>query len=520
MRFKIRRVCIWVILVQVFLITLHVIFYQNFTGLNAISTRKKDVLIFTYVRRQATNKTVDNTTIHIEYRKGKHNDKKEASDRDNPGRIFTKILQTTVTTRQIVDKTVHNISQTRKRKMMSPVRKCNDVEFDARVEENYDWQTVDNETAFVFSSYYVEKTKTIIIIGARSQHHMGYFCLFWHDNKGKHTAEQVDASVKQLPEGHDLWYSAVFFECKLSSHNVLPSHVSVVRAPCSKPANILKVRDTLQPERYPRRFTVCLTPLNTNYGRAYELVEWIELNRIMGAEKFVIYNHSISDNIATILDYYRGKHLVDIVQWRLPMNTDTKNGTKLPEIHYFGQIVALHDCLYRNKAESEFIVNIDLDEFIVPHDNNVSHWSDMIKQLPMEPGAYIFRSTFFRKEWENVYLSSKELVDKYRLITLQKLNHEEQIFPVRRRSKYFARTFDVRQVMIHGVQFLPTKKKAHSVPVEVGLLHHYRDWENEMSLPEIKVFDDTIPRKYSKTLIERVAKLWSILKDVKMDAVN
>jgi hypothetical protein len=57
------------------------------------------------------------------------------------------------------------------------------------------------------------------------------------------------------------------------------------------------------------------------------------------------------------------------------------------------------------------------------------------------------------------------------------------------------------------------------VPVEVGLLHHYRDWENEMSLPEIKVFDDTIPRKYSKTLIERVAKIWSILKDVKMDAV-
>jgi hypothetical protein len=90
--------------------------------------------------------------------------------------------------------------------MISPLRKCNDVEFDARVEENYDWQTVDNETAFVFSSYYVEKTKTIIIIGARSQHHMGYFCLFWHDNKGKHTAEQVDASVKQLPEGHDLWY--------------------------------------------------------------------------------------------------------------------------------------------------------------------------------------------------------------------------------------------------------------------------------------------------------------------------
>ncbi|XP_060567210.1 uncharacterized protein LOC132725997 [Ruditapes philippinarum] len=263
MRFKIRRVCICVILVQVFLITLHVIFYQNFTGLNTLSTRKKDVHIFTYVRRQATNKTIDNTTLHTEYRKGKHNDKNGATDRDNPGRIFTKLLQTTVTTRQKVEKIAHNTSQTRKRKMMSLGRKCLDVEFDARVEENDDWQTVDSNTAFVFSSYYVEKTKTIIIIGARSQHHLGYFCLLWHDNNGKHTAEQVDASVKKLPEGHDLWYSAVFFECKLSSHNILPSHVSVVRAPCSKPANILKVRGTVQPEQYPRRFTVCLTPLNT-----------------------------------------------------------------------------------------------------------------------------------------------------------------------------------------------------------------------------------------------------------------
>lgn len=283
--------------------------------------------------------------------------------------------------------------------------------------------------------------------------------------------------------------------------------------------NVMKVHKTISAKNYPRRFTVCLAPLNNKYGRAYELVEWIELNRILGAEKFIIYNYSISDNIADVLDYYRSIQLVDIVQWGLPMNTETNNDT-LPEIHYFGQTVALNDCLYRNKAESEFIVNLDLDEFIVPRDQNVSNWSDMIKLLPNQPGAYTFRSTFYRKEWESIYLSNKELINKYRLVTLQKLYHEDKIFPVSKRSKYFARTLECRQVMIHSVQFLPTKKKAHSVAVEIGLVHHYRDWENEMSLPEIKVFDETIPRKYCNLLIENVAKVWSILKDVEMEILN
>lgn len=307
------------------------------------------------------------------------------------------------------------------------------------------------------------------------------------------------------------------FECALTSFGGVALHVSLVTDRCGTPSNLLKLQMTTKPDKYPRRFTVCLTPLNTHYRRAYELVEWVELNRILGAEKFVIYNHSSAENVLKVLDFYREKRLVEVVQWQLPMNVRTFNRTKLPDIHYFGQIIALQDCLYRNKIDSEFIVNTDLDEFIIPRGNNVTSWNQMLKHLRNTSGAYLFLNTFFRKEWENTFFSNKEKVNKYKLVTLQKLHHEEKIYPVKVRSKFFARTEMVRRVMIHSVLYLPSKNIAQPVPEETGLLHHYRDWENELSLPNTKVFDDTVPRKYGETLLKNVELVWSQLRNARME---
>lgn len=323
---------------------------------------------------------------------------------------------------------------------------------------------------------------------------------------------------QRISSSFNFRYTASFFEFKLTSHTV-PTHVSLITKHCELPQNVLKVHLTRRPVPYSRRFTVCLTPLNFQYGRAYELVEWIELNRMLGAEKFIVYNHSSAINIVSVLDFYSKRGLVEVVQWRLPMENQTFQINKSPnpiEIHYFGQIAALHDCLYRNKAYSELIVNIDIDEFIIPHDNNMTTWTDILKQLDNTSAAYIFRNTFFRKEWENENNTDKSLVDKLRLVTLQKLYHEVKVFPPKQRSKYFARTADVTQVLVHDVRYLFRRQKTYIVPVELGTLHHYRDWGNEIDLPNTKVRDDTIPRKFGADLISNVENVWSELTDVRM----
>ncbi|XP_060567242.1 glycosyltransferase family 92 protein F13G3.3-like [Ruditapes philippinarum] len=253
-------------------------------------------------------------------------------------------------------------------------------------------------------------------------------------------------------------------------------------------------------------FTVCLTPLNFRYNRYYEIIEWIELNRILGAEQFIVYNYSSGSNVQNVLEYYSKRGIVKVVPWNLPVKVDTlRRSSNKPEIHYFGQVAALHDCLYRNKGISEFIVNLDLDEFIIPHDNKSQSWSDIIQQVKQNFNAYLFRNTFFKKEWDNsgIDIQNKSFVDKLQLVTLQKLQHERKLFAPRSRSKYIAKTANVSHLMIHEVPGVYTKV----VPPEVAFLHHYRDWGTTNDTPRNKVLDNTVPNKFGSTLVKNVLKV-------------
>lgn len=72
--------------------------------------------------------------------------------------------------------------------------------------------------------------------------------------------------------------SIVTTRCRLDSHNLLP----VRRLP----------KDSLT-----SNFTVCVTPLNNNYSRVHGLVEMIEFNRILGADRIAFYNYSITSMV-------------------------------------------------------------------------------------------------------------------------------------------------------------------------------------------------------------------------------
>ena len=107
---------------------------------------------------------------------------------------------------------------------------------------------------------------------------------------------------------------------------------------------------------------VCVKPLWSNYNKPVELIEFIELNKLLGVSKFFFYNESISDEVSCVLRHYMDKeHLVSILPWNLP--------SKL-EVEYIpnrGVMSSLNDCIYRNMNSFGYLMTIDIDEFIVPH---------------------------------------------------------------------------------------------------------------------------------------------------------
>ena len=198
------------------------------------------------------------------------------------------------------------------------------------------------------------------------------------------------------------WYSSVFysrfktsiFYCRLPDNRV-PFAISLITQQSATSHNLLPVRSQIVKPEDKKSFAVCVSPLFGKYNSSYELIQWIELNRILGAELFVFYNYSTGANIDDILRFYEKKGLVQIVQWNL---TKFRLGSK-PELVYIGQHSAMNDCLMKVKNVSEYVVNIDLDEFIVPH-SNLSTWLDIVQKVPKRSG-YTFRSSFFRLNWDN-----------------------------------------------------------------------------------------------------------------------
>lgn len=290
-----------------------------------------------------------------------------------------------------------------------------------------------------------------------------------------------------------------------------PYAVSLSTDHCKVPSNILPI---IYPREQKRQFTVCVTPLNFNYSKAYELVEMIELNRILGAEHFVFYNYSTNSNVNHVLEYYKKMGIVEVLEWNLPMKVDTwpKKKNEPVEIHYFAQLAALNDCLYRNMYVSKYIVFQDLDEFIIPRKQLT--WIEMLQNLPKGRAAYMFRCTFFRKEWPDTEtnFSGKNSAKQYKMNTLLKQSRESKILGRSHRAKYIVDPTKIDTVGIHNIWRFRSGNSAHFVDPEFARMHHYRNWLNPGDSKN-GIQDDRI-MAYKDKLLSNTIHIWETLKNV------
>ncbi len=80
------------------------------------------------------------------------------------------------------------------------------------------------------------------------------------------------------------------------------------------------------------------------------LREWIEYHRMIGVDHFYMYDNNSSDGFEAILALYRDSGLVTLIPW--------------PRQH--AQVDGYEDCIRRFQSESDWIGFIDVDEFLVP----------------------------------------------------------------------------------------------------------------------------------------------------------
>lgn len=86
--------------------------------------------------------------------------------------------------------------------------------------------------------------------------------------------------------------------------------------------------------------------------------EWIEYYKLIGVEHFYLYNNGSKDNYREVLAPYINSHEVDLIEWPHAC----RNVNEFVQL----QITVYRDALSLAKGRAKWLAVIDLDEFIVP----------------------------------------------------------------------------------------------------------------------------------------------------------
>uniref|UniRef100_A0A667XLM3 Glycosyltransferase family 92 protein n=1 Tax=Myripristis murdjan TaxID=586833 RepID=A0A667XLM3_9TELE len=130
----------------------------------------------------------------------------------------------------------------------------------------------------------------------------------------------------------------------------------------------------------------------------FQLVQSMEMLQLLGVSRVVIYKTSCDADTQRLLDYYTDKG--EVIPWSMSKHLNVSKSWR-PEkdpgdLHYYGQIPALNDCVYRYMYQSRYVAMHDVDELILPQ------WNDLMPLLEQKYGAdkcymfenYIFPPTF------------------------------------------------------------------------------------------------------------------------------
>ncbi|KAL3272977.1 hypothetical protein HHI36_014434 [Cryptolaemus montrouzieri] len=377
------------------------------------------------------------------------------------------------------------------------------------------WQKVNGTRYkfFVFSAFYDRRRlqRSVRIIAAtKTRGPDKVLCKFWYksmdDNPANFTSKWVQAKIRVIRENWNLKYSACFVMCPLLQNQTVPQYVSVVTKKNSIPTNLLEITNQFNGTRSSKKFAICVKPLHFNYNRALQILEFIELNRILGIEHFTFYNHTIGPQVDCLLKEYIKQGLVTLLPWQLDMISQK-------EIRTEGLFAALNDCLYRSMYRYSHVLLIDLDEFIVPRNNDtLPQLIDFLNRRmnTRTTGSYSFQNAFFYLQWsddDSVYNSNDPVSSN--LVTLKKTRRRSKLHPHKQRSKYICRPELVVEAGNHFVwEFLPGHGTLN-VPADAAILHHYRVCEfggdDCIKTPSTV---DTTAFKYRERLVGRVAGNW------------
>ena len=216
------------------------------------------------------------------------------------------------------------------------------------------------------------------------------FCQVWYAGLDR----PLVTTANFQDTGRGLGYNGKKYQERMYSCEVprtLPvaaTHVSLVSSECDH-SDILVPVEVAQREQV-HDLGVCVV---VAYGdiNQHRLIEWVELNRILGVKEINVYDSRVSSRTRQVFQFYEETGFLQVRRSAPAVEGWCVWCQKL------SAIATLNDCLYRNMFRYKHVAVIDFDEVILPHQHDSI--PDMLAHLRStwhdEPPAFIFRNAYF-----------------------------------------------------------------------------------------------------------------------------
>ncbi|XP_068195487.1 uncharacterized protein, partial [Antennarius striatus] len=149
-------------------------------------------------------------------------------------------------------------------------------------------------------------------------------------------------------------------------------------------------------------FTVCISTLFANYNNVLQFAQTLEMYRLLGVGRVVIYNTSCGPELERLLVGYAQEGFVEMVSWPIDKHLVPSTGWLFSQsggdVHYFGQLATLNECVYRSMERSRYVLLNDIDEIIMPYKyDSLRPMMEKLQQQNQQVGVFLIENHIFPK---------------------------------------------------------------------------------------------------------------------------
>ena len=284
--------------------------------------------------------------------------------------------------------------------------------------------------------------------------------------------------LKQIISHEALHYffrmTGLIFSCAIENYDErVPASVSLTLTRCGAPTNLLKVENDQVNYKGPRHhITACMGQIYNGFDDINQLVEMVEVNRILGVDLVVLYNYTSSATLDPYIHSFQQDGVLDFYDWYHPLVQ------KIGDEPFFGNFVLNNDCLYRYMYRSDYIIITDLDEVVVP-DERYGTLPVLLSQISQPNiSQYTLRRVCFPDNWPSDPLwINNSIVQDYHIRTLLQTKRDDDEIEMQR-PKSILKPEDIaiadnhdRSEVLYGTVNIVSRNQTK--------IYHYRNTERK-----------------------------------------